>query len=389
MPVETFDALTPAFPHLDALILNGIGEPLLHPHLEDLIKKAKADMPAGAWVGFQTNGMLLDASRAASLVNAGLDRICLSLDAVSREGFRTIRQGGEMSGIESAFSALDRARKSQRDLRIGIEFVLMRDNVRELPDAIRWAAHHGAAFALVTQVLPYHPSVASQAAYDTNTAGANAVYTLWKEKAKNEDLDIRRYFDIFMKFSKSPEELKICSFVEQMKNDAKSRDIALHLERLLLRDDAWFESVEQVFAEARQTAEEEGIELALPEISPRNSRRCEFVETGSAFVSWEGDVHPCYFLWHRYRCYVGGWEKQVRPWVFGNLRDNDILGIWNTPPYRTFREDVLRYQFPFCFDCSFALCDYVQGEDFEQDCHIQAVPCGACLWCTGLFRCLQ
>ena len=100
-------------------------------------------------------------------------------------------------------------------------------------------------------------------------------------------------------------------------------------------------------------------------------------------------MHPFYFLWHRYRCHVGGLEKHVKPWVFGNLQEKDIIDIWNNPLYRDFRQNVLRYEFPFCFDCNFALCDYVQGEDFEQDCYIQSVPCGACLWCTGLFRCLQ
>lgn len=389
MSADTFDALVPAFPHLKALILNGIGESLLHPLLEAFIKRAKSSMPEDSWVGFQTNGMLLNGHRALSLVEAGLDRICLSLDAASGESFRSIRQGGDLSGMESAFSALNRAMNGKRDLRIGIEFVLRKDNVHELPSVLRWAGRRGASFALVTQLLPYHKSLATQTAYDTNTQEAISIFERWKAKALKEGVDIRRYFDIFMKFSKTPGEEKVLVFIEQMKKDAASRGIALHLERLLRRDEEWFRSVEEVFEETRRTAQKEGIELTLPGTAPRNSRECEFVESGGAFVSWEGDVHPCYFLWHRYRGYVGGLEKHVKPWIFGNLQDKDIIGIWNDPLYRDFRENVLRYQFPFCFDCGFALCDYAQGEDFEQDCYIQSVPCGACLWCTGLFRCLQ
>ena len=389
MPVEIYDALVPAFPQLEALILNGIGESLLHPQLEAFIRRAKARMPEGSWVGFQTNGMLLNGPRAESLVDAGLDRICLSMDTVSPESFRAIRNGGEMSGVESALSALSRVRRGGQGLRVGIELVLMRDNVRELPEVLRWAGRRDAAFVLVTQLMPYDKALVHEAAYDTNTAEAIAVFSHWEEKAKREGGDIRRYFDVFMKFSKTPEEKKILSFAEQMKNDANSRGIALHLERLVRRDEEWFSGLEEVLDEARHVAEEEGIELTLPGMAPRNNRKCEFVESDGAFVSWDGDVHPCYFLWHRYRCYVGGLEKRVRPWVFGNLRDKDIIGIWNAPSYRAFRENVLRYQFPFCFDCSFALCDYVGGEDFEQDCHIQDVPCGACLWCTGLFQCLR
>lgn len=391
MSLDMFDALSPAFPHLDALVLNGIGESLLHPHLEAFIEKAKKLLPEDAWVGFQTNGMLLNDGRAASLVEAGLDRICLSLDTVSDDSFRSIREGGEMRDMESAFAALNKAkgRHERRDLRIGIEFVLMRDNLTDLPAALRRAARQGATFALVTQLLPYQKALVSKAAYDTNTAGAIAIYDHWKAKAEAEGVDIRRYFEIFMKYIKTEEELKILGFVEKMKDDAVSQGITLHLERLLMRDEAWFLKVKQVFEEARQVADAEGIDIKLPGTAPQNTRRCEFVEEDGAFVSWDGDVHPCYFLWHRYRCYVGGWEKQVRPWVFGNLREQDIIGIWNDRDYRSFRENVRHYKFPFCFDCSFALCDYVQGEDFEQDCYIESVPCGACLWCTGLFQCLQ
>jgi hypothetical protein len=86
---------------------------------------------------------------------------------------------------------------------------------------------------------------------------------------------------------------------------------------------------------------------------------------------------------------VGGVAKQVKPWVLGNVRDRDIPAIWNDAASRSFRERVLGYQFPFCFDCGFALCDYVGEEEFEQDCYLGQVPCGACLWCTGLFHCLQ
>jgi len=391
MSAETFERLAPALPHLDSLVLNGIGESLLHPHLETFIARARPVLPDHAWIGFQSNGMALTEERAASLVDAGLDRICISLDTVSDDSFRSIRKGGELRGIASAFSNLNRAktRRRGRDLRIGIEFVLMRDNLADLPGAIRWAGKAGASFAIVTQLLPYQQEIAAQAVYDTNTAAAIAIYEQWRAKALREGLDIRRYLDTLTKVGRTPEEEGIVELVGRMRDDAEAQGITLHVDRLLRRDDAWLASAEQVFGEARQAAREEGVELTLPGMAPRNTRKCEFVEGDSAFVSWDGDVHPCYFLWHRYTCYVGGIEKRVKPWVLGRLRDRDILAIWNDAESRTFRDRVLGYRFPFCFDCGFALCDYVGEADFEQDCYIERVPCGACLWCTGLFHCLQ
>ncbi|MRR35078.1 radical SAM protein, partial [bacterium] len=92
MADETFSALAPAFPHLEALILNGIGEPLLHPQLESFIRRAKELLPPQGWVGFQSNGLLMNEGRAASLVEAGLERICISMDAASPETFRRLRE---------------------------------------------------------------------------------------------------------------------------------------------------------------------------------------------------------------------------------------------------------------------------------------------------------
>ena len=391
MSPETFERLAPAFPYLHSLVLNGIGESLLHPHLETFISRARALLPESASVGFQSNGMLLTEERAASLVDAGLDRICISLDTVSDDSFRSIRSGGEMRGIVAAFANLNKAKAGRqgRELRIGIEFVLMRNNLADLPAAIRWAGRSGASFAIVTQLLPYHQDIVAQTAYDTNTTAAIAVYENWKAKALQEGLDIRGYLATLTKVGFTTAEERIVQLVGQMKNDAEAQGITLHLDRLLRRDEEWFASAEKVFEEARQAAQEAGVELTLPGLAPRNTRKCEFVEGNSAFVSWDGNVHPCYFLWHRYACYVGGVAKRVKPWILGNVRDRDILAIWNDGASRSFRERVLGYQFPFCFDCGFALCDYVSEEEFEQDCYLGQVPCGACLWCTGLFHCLS
>jgi len=391
MSPETFERIAPAFSRLDTIVLNGIGEPLLLPQLETFIARARSLLPKDASIGFQSNGMALTDERAASLIEAGLDRICLSLDTVSDDSFRSIRSGGEMGGIVAAFASLNKARKLRRgrDLRIGIEFVLMRSNIADLPHAVRWAARAGAGFAIVTQLMPYQKDLVAQAAYDTNTTAAIAIYERWKTTALQEGLDIRQYLDTLTKVARTLREERIERLVDQMRNDAGSQGITLHMDHLLRRDEEWLASAEQILDEARRVALEEGIELTLPGMAPRNTRKCEFVEGNSAFVSWDGNVHPCYFLWHRYACYVGGVAKRVKPWVLGSLMDRDILSIWNDPVSRSFRERVLRYKFPFCFDCGFALCDYVGEEEFEQDCYIEPVPCGACLWCTGLFHCLQ
>ncbi|RMG95433.1 MAG: radical SAM protein, partial [Candidatus Dadabacteria bacterium] len=311
---EVFEALAPAFPRLEALVLSGIGEPLLHPDLERFIRRAREAMPAEGWIGFQSNGLLLDRARARSLVEAGLGRICLSLDAVSPATFARIREGGDVGALDRAFAALAEAERAVgRRVEKGIEFVAMRDNVAELPAVVRWAAGRGATFALVTQVLPYDERLVDQAAYDPNTDVAVGFFEPWRERARREGVDLDRYFEVLWKYTKTPEEQRIVDFVEAMKADAHARDIFVNVQKILERDEAWLGRVQEIFAEAVRAAAEVGLDLRLPEVVPRGDRRCDFVEEGSAFVSWDGGVHPCYFLWHGYRCFVNGREKFVRP----------------------------------------------------------------------------
>ena len=58
-----FKALEPALPKLEALILNGVGEPLLHPGLERFIKRAKQLMPLAGWVGLTATAACCSAWR--------------------------------------------------------------------------------------------------------------------------------------------------------------------------------------------------------------------------------------------------------------------------------------------------------------------------------------
>ena len=139
--LPSFEALEPAFPHLDALILSGVGEPLLAGGLEDLVRRARTRMPEKSRIGLQTNGLLMTVATAVSLINAGLDQICISIDAVTPEKFRELRVGEEIESVENAFRSLKKAMElcGRPDVRIGVEFVVMRSNLAELPGVVRWA----------------------------------------------------------------------------------------------------------------------------------------------------------------------------------------------------------------------------------------------------------
>ena len=388
---ELFARLDCAFPQLEALVLNGVGEPLLNRHLEQFIRKARKSMPPSGWIGFQSNGLLMSQLRAASLIEAGVDKVCISIDAISPEQLKTMREGAEVDKIDGALAALDQAKKlcHRPEVEIGIEFVSMRKNIGGLPETLAWAAGRGASFAIVTHVLPYHELHADQAVFCNVSDQALALYRSWHRKAAKIGIDLERYFEVVFKYGRTRKEQALVAMVEAMKADAARREIVLDLKKLFQVEQPRIDEVSEIFDAARSVADRTGLDLRLPEVALKQQRKCNFIEEGSAFVSWSGEISPCYFLWHRYDCFANGWNQKVRTKTFGNVADRDLLQIWNGAQFKSFREGALAYDYSFCASCSVAPCDYVQTEEFEQDCHIRDVQCGSCLWNTGIFQCLR
>src|ERR1700761_4670099 len=84
------------------------GEPLLRPHLEDLIARL-ARLPELTELALSTNGLLL-AEKATALRAAGLQRINLSLDAIDDKVFGEINGMGQpakpvLRGLDAALAA--------------------------------------------------------------------------------------------------------------------------------------------------------------------------------------------------------------------------------------------------------------------------------------------
>lgn len=388
---KRFQELSPIFTHLDTVVFSGIGEPLLHPELEQMIAATRSSLPAESLIGLQTNGHLLDDSRAASLISAGLDRICISMDGASADTLRENRSGAEMTHIENAFRAVGRARKTpkSRPVQLGIEYVLMQNNLTQLPRALEQAALNGATFAIVSQMLPYDEAVKDEILYTANTDASIRFFREQQAAARSRGLDLEEYLSVRWKYIRSAREQELITFVEAMISEATERQIPFHFRKLLAFDGQLSRQVESVFTQAQRCADKYDLELELPALHPRFERQCEFVQNKSVFLAWDGRIYPCYMLWHRYKCFFDGRAKPVAFDAFGRVPDQDILEIWNTPTFVDFRKEVANYDFPYCSNCNVGPCDLISNEDFEYDCFAMEVPCGDCPWCMGLMQCLQ
>jgi tungsten cofactor oxidoreducase radical SAM maturase len=166
MALEVFEQLieqTAAFPELQRVVFSGLGEPLTHPHILDMVRAVRE---RGLAVTLGTNGLLLDRAISRELVELGVDRLVISLDGVRPETYAGVR-GTLPSGVLDNIRGLNEAKKELNSLTpaLGIEFVALRSNIAELAHLSGLASRLGAARVLVSNVLAYTDELRDQILY--------------------------------------------------------------------------------------------------------------------------------------------------------------------------------------------------------------------------------
>jgi tungsten cofactor oxidoreducase radical SAM maturase len=166
MEMETFRQLveqTRELPDLQRVVFSGLGEPLTHPHILDMVRLVRA-RDLNVTIG--SNGLLLDKTMAQELVALGVDRLIISLDGVRPETYANVR-GATLSQVLDNIRGLNQAKKERGSLTpaLGIEFVALRSNVAELAELTGLASRLGAARVLVSNVLAYTDDMRDEILY--------------------------------------------------------------------------------------------------------------------------------------------------------------------------------------------------------------------------------
>ncbi|HVE13208.1 MAG TPA: radical SAM protein [Elusimicrobiota bacterium] len=240
MPYEAFVRLVEQFPGTRELHLQGLGEPMMHPRLPEMIAYAAS---RGWTVSVNSNCTLLNRRKALRLAASGLDTIHVSIDGATRGAYESIRAGATFYGVLRGVRLLAWAkRKLSRELpRLRLVFVVMRRNLEEL----------GSLPALARRLEI--PSIFVQhLAHDFGEESLPSHYAPMREYVERESL-----------LGEEPRRIEEC------------------------------------FARARAAARQEGVELRLPRVSedayPEGTpgrERCDWPWRG-AYVSYQGLAMPC------------------------------------------------------------------------------------------------
>ncbi|WP_029558832.1 radical SAM protein [Xanthobacter sp. 91] len=142
MSWELFTSIVDQIPDLERCVLHGVGEPMLVPDLDRMVRYLK---DRGTYVLFNTNGTVLTEKNGRAMIAAGLDELRVSLDAANAHSYRAIRGKNYFDRILKnvrAFRELQE-REGHTNPRVSAWLTGLKETISELPDFVRVAAELG------------------------------------------------------------------------------------------------------------------------------------------------------------------------------------------------------------------------------------------------------
>jgi MoaA/NifB/PqqE/SkfB family radical SAM enzyme len=334
MSDATFEHIYESLRDLDpkpTVFFGGIGEPLSHARVPAWVRRVK---DLGCRTELITNGTLLDQKKSRQIIDSGLDVLWVSLDGATPESYGDVRLGAELPKVLDNLMHLRRMRKGSHfpQPEIGIAFVAMRRNIKDLPALLRIGRQVDAKYFNVSNVLPYTAEMNKETLYNRSLKNISFMPSPWMRHLNLPKMDL----------DKDTTEAFIAALTSGY-----------------------------------------NVNLAGNNLGGANDV-CLFIESGSISIGWLGDISPCLPLLHTHTAYLHGKPRLNRSHTFGRIHQNSIMEVWNSPEYMAYRERVQSFAFAPCTFCGG--CE--MSEANEEDCFTLPHPaCGGCLWAQGVIQC--
>ena len=335
MSEETFGAILAGLRELDpipSVYFGGIGEPLFHPKTIDWIAEVKA---LGVKVELITNGTILTEKKSQQLIDSGLDVLWVSIDGASPETYADVRMGAELPNIIKNLKRFAKMRPANHFPKpeIGIAFVAMKRNIADLPKVIKLGKSFKAKYFSVSNVQPATENMQEDRLY------TQTMHNIAYLQAPN----LPRLSLPKMDFDETTREALFETFNSQL--------------NVSFAGNNWGGA----------------------------SDTCNFVESGTMSIAWDGNVSPCWPLMHTHTSYLHGKPRVSKKHVIGSVTERSLSDLWSAPDYVAYRERLHNFGFAPCSFCGG--CDLSEAN--EEDCIGNDIfpVCGGCLWAQGIIQC--
>jgi len=120
-------------PHLLYLIFYFQGEPYINPAFLEMVAHARK---RGLYTITSTNGHFLNDANARQTVEAGLDRLIISIDGTTQEVYEQYRKAGQLATVLQGVRNVVKWKKELRSAtpHIVIQFLVVKPNEHQLPE---------------------------------------------------------------------------------------------------------------------------------------------------------------------------------------------------------------------------------------------------------------
>ena len=184
------------------------GEPLLHPHIFEIIKMASKNNLNPL---LSTNGSLINKEIAEKLMTNGLYAVNISLDGSNKEIHDKIRgKKGAYEKVQKAIKLLDFFKKIYNPhFEIGIQSVIQKANINNIVDVVLFAENNSAISRINLNLLMQPMNTKK-----TNDWHENKFRHLWPNNVKERN----NLFDRLIELKKNDKVSKLLNSITQLKS---------------------------------------------------------------------------------------------------------------------------------------------------------------------------
>lgn len=378
------------FPKVKKVVLYGVGEPLMHPDFLEILKITREHLPPLGLIDFTTNGVLLLPELLTQILQFRINRIVMSLDTANFNRLQKMREGAN-EDVLTNLKNLANLRQTQKFNELGIESVVMRSNLYDLPDLIEFCHKLKVDSIFISHVLPYHQEMVKETLYIPQSKES------W-EISKNILEETWDHFSsliqstLYTKANKGGPERLLAKSKAKI-TQARESGIDINLPAIIgnYQKLAIIQDTERIFREAQKLTDLYQIHLELPHIFPDLSQReCPYAAKNAILINVQGEIVPCYNLLHPHQIHVNDHIRDEIPFQYGNVENHSIKELYNSKKFTELKKFLydMRKNAEWCGDCTYSSLDCFYINTNENDCLGNSPNCNECLFSVGIVKCI-